>query len=244
MSKGNWYSVRGTVVLMLIIFWPVGLYGLWKSGRFSKSSKMALSGLPILIMLVSHLLPSMLSNHRADSGQLAELSNPQRSADAFVIGFAADGSKKLDTEHALDHYRFYRFAADYDFGETPPAAITVSGSGRSASKTYLTQAVHTSAMESPSPSWREIVYYLYIISLILSGLLSLGVIEKMLSPSGIRRKLGVTTIVFVGLAICFGCLSGSRLVLDNATEKTLEVRINGKKTAVLPPSTYLEERIG
>ena len=48
-----WYENKSTVILWLILFFPVGLYGLWKSSRFSKNTRWIITGFFIVFLLIS-----------------------------------------------------------------------------------------------------------------------------------------------------------------------------------------------
>ncbi|SCY76926.1 hypothetical protein [Desulfoluna spongiiphila] len=56
-SDTNWYNQDWKVILLLIFFFPLGLYGLWKSPHFKKPTKII-----IFITYFIGLLGSMLSN--------------------------------------------------------------------------------------------------------------------------------------------------------------------------------------
>ena len=38
-AKNKWYDKKALVIILLIIFFPVGLYALWKNNKFSMISK-------------------------------------------------------------------------------------------------------------------------------------------------------------------------------------------------------------
>ena len=47
--KPKWYDKKGLVLVLCIIVWPVGLFGLWKSNVFSKVGKI---GVTLMVLLV------------------------------------------------------------------------------------------------------------------------------------------------------------------------------------------------
>lgn len=52
--KLKWYDRRCLIILLLIVFWPLGIYGLLKSGRFTRKVKLAVTitiGSAIVILL-------------------------------------------------------------------------------------------------------------------------------------------------------------------------------------------------
>jgi len=52
MRKTGWYNSRMLVVLLLVLFWPIGLYGLWRSYRFSWLAKLLLTAVPLLFLAI------------------------------------------------------------------------------------------------------------------------------------------------------------------------------------------------
>jgi hypothetical protein len=50
--KPKWYDKKGVVLLLCIIVWPVGLFGLWKSNVFSKGWKAGVT----LVMLLAFIM--------------------------------------------------------------------------------------------------------------------------------------------------------------------------------------------
>lgn len=54
-QKPRWYDKKGTVILFLIIFSPLGFYGMWKNKQFSTKTKLIILGLFTLVILISIL---------------------------------------------------------------------------------------------------------------------------------------------------------------------------------------------
>lgn len=51
-EKRNWYDNKTLIVVLLILFFPVGLYALWKNRDFSKNAKWAITaGVAFLVIL-------------------------------------------------------------------------------------------------------------------------------------------------------------------------------------------------
>jgi len=70
-QKPGWYENKAAVILWLVLFFPVGLYGIWKSSQFSDKTKWIVTGcLGVLIVIAS------LSDDKKHRG---ELSNGSRS---------------------------------------------------------------------------------------------------------------------------------------------------------------------
>lgn len=51
--KKPWYEYKELVVLLLILFFPIGLYGIWKNSQFSKKTKWIVTGLFGFFVLAS-----------------------------------------------------------------------------------------------------------------------------------------------------------------------------------------------
>lgn len=48
----RWYDKKGTIILLCILFFPVGLYGLWKNESISKGWKVGVTSLFAFIIIV------------------------------------------------------------------------------------------------------------------------------------------------------------------------------------------------
>lgn len=51
-SKLKWYDNKTTVIVLLFLFFPVGLFALWKSGSFSKVAKWGLTALFAFLVIL------------------------------------------------------------------------------------------------------------------------------------------------------------------------------------------------
>lgn len=75
----KWYDNKVLVVLLCVIFFPVGLYGLWKNSEFSKSIKIGLTGIVAVFFLMTinndgtkdKIGGGMNENHNAPSEERA-----------------------------------------------------------------------------------------------------------------------------------------------------------------------------
>ena len=54
--KTNWYDKKWVVIVLIIIFFPIGLYGLWKNKDFSKGVKIGITVPIILYFLISIII--------------------------------------------------------------------------------------------------------------------------------------------------------------------------------------------
>ncbi|MHC4800319.1 MAG: hypothetical protein ACYTF1_27065, partial [Planctomycetota bacterium] len=52
-AKPRWYDRNAIVILLLVIFFPVGLYALWKNRHYSKKMKVIVTGCVALLLLIS-----------------------------------------------------------------------------------------------------------------------------------------------------------------------------------------------
>ena len=50
--KSKWYDNKGTVFLLLFVFFPAGLYALWKNSKFSMISKVVLTAIVIILIVI------------------------------------------------------------------------------------------------------------------------------------------------------------------------------------------------
>jgi predicted RNA-binding Zn-ribbon protein involved in translation (DUF1610 family) len=51
----RWYDNRFMVIFALLFFLPVGLYGLWKSGKFSSNTKWILVSVVLTLMIIGFI---------------------------------------------------------------------------------------------------------------------------------------------------------------------------------------------
>jgi len=267
MRAARWYNSRLLVVLLLLLVWPVGIYGLWKSYRFSWFAKLVLTIAPVFLLLAfAHGVPFSIPGHKTvpvrdtqptvhtlgESGNQplsGELSDARMAQRQFVIGFDVDASKKISEEDAGGHYRLCRYSANYGFDDSAPSSVSVSGGAESDSRTELSRAIFTHSAQSSLFSWRGVAAVVYVVFLILSCIvIPVAILEIMKSHSKGMFSRDLTIWAFlivpiVSLTILFGYISGRKIIIDNATEKSLLVRIDGKEVAFLPPLTFVQERV-
>lgn len=263
MRRTYWYNSRMLVVLLLLLVWPIGLYGLWRSYRFSRLAKtvwLLISVIPLLVL--AHYSPYSIPGRwpitNRDSKPAAfdlgdsknellslQLSAARMAQRQFLVGFDVDASKKITAADAGGQYRLCRYRAYYGFDESAPSSITVSGGGESDARTELSRTIPTYPVQDSSFSWRGLAVVFYVIFFILSCIVILVTIRD-LSKSHSKEDV-LIHLLFCALAIIpaalFGYVSGRNIVIDNATEKTVEVLIDGKKVALLPPLTFAQQRV-
>jgi len=86
-TKPKWYDKKGMVAVLCVIFWPVGLYGLWKSNVFSKKWKVG--GTLIVLMGLMMILS-------AGGNKSKEISSPQPSVTSAPAAKASKASYRSD----------------------------------------------------------------------------------------------------------------------------------------------------
>jgi FtsH-binding integral membrane protein len=55
-TKKNWYENKNIVIALLVFFFPVGLYGMWKNKEFSDKSKWIISACFGVLIVVGGIL--------------------------------------------------------------------------------------------------------------------------------------------------------------------------------------------
>lgn len=89
-QKPGWYENKAAVILWLVLFFPVGLYGIWKSSQFSDKTKWIVTGcLGVLIVIAG------LSDDKKHRG---ELSNEIRSQSVQSVATTSSPSKPRSVE--------------------------------------------------------------------------------------------------------------------------------------------------
>ena len=51
MENLKWHQKPSGVIILLILFWPVGLYLMWKNGMWSKNTRYAISAVCVILTL-------------------------------------------------------------------------------------------------------------------------------------------------------------------------------------------------
>lgn len=89
-QKPGWYENKAAVILWLVLFFPVGLYGIWKSSQFSDKTKWIVTGcFGVLIVIAG------LSDDKKHRG---ELSNEIRSQSVQSVATTSSPSKPRSVE--------------------------------------------------------------------------------------------------------------------------------------------------
>lgn len=74
-----WYENKSAVILWLIFFFPVGLYGIWKSSQFLNTTKWIVTGCFMVLMIISG------ASDKKNRGELLKQSSSQSSQSASTI---------------------------------------------------------------------------------------------------------------------------------------------------------------
>ena len=75
-SSEKWYSKKWLVILLCVLFFPVGLFGLWKSDSFSKAIKI------IITIVIGMAIIVQISNNLDTANQSTATTNESSSGDS------------------------------------------------------------------------------------------------------------------------------------------------------------------
>ncbi len=102
-QETKWYDKKGLVAVLCVVFWPVGLYGLWKSNVFPKSWKI---GGTLLILLAFIMIVNAAGKKSGDSPTLRQesASAPASSASQASSGYQSDpsGQQSLSVQQIFE----------------------------------------------------------------------------------------------------------------------------------------------
>jgi len=163
----------------------------------------------------------------------------------FVLGYSCVGFHRIRLSDKTQNYRIASFRSLWDFDEKPPTSVRVSGGGEVTRK-YIYRGVETERQrvkQTPLRSLANGVFVLLVVPSLLGALIFLLCTIFFIGQKEFLR-------MFLCFAICcvvlFGLSSyaGSKFYIDNATDKTLEVRIDGKFNTVINPKSFFKRRIG
>lgn len=103
-----WYNKTWLVILLCLLFFPVGLYALWKNENFSKGVKIGVTAL-ILILVIANIASKTGKKDAATASTTAETSSTSSPAAAAepakkaewteVYTFKGNGMKKSPVFH-------------------------------------------------------------------------------------------------------------------------------------------------
>jgi hypothetical protein len=243
MRRKHWYDSRLLVIMLLFLVWPIGVYGILRCRQFRFSSRMLLILLGTAA-LGAIFLPVWQRYHLPTGGaaQPVALGAPATGSAGFLQGFVASAPDLL--AEASSNCRLCRYRVDYGIDKEPPSSITISNSSDRTTRTIVVRVNSTKNIGSGWLSLGGVVHILYIAVLVLWGLVVVVILGDN-EFSGIGKFGLFLCVFFIGLCIASipGYLSGSRLVIDNATAQTLTVRLGAWETFDLPPSSYRIERV-
>jgi hypothetical protein len=60
----KWYDKTWLIVLLCLLFWPVGIYGLWKSDVHSQGMKIGLTVL-VVVMTIAYIVAQVMDTSSA-----------------------------------------------------------------------------------------------------------------------------------------------------------------------------------
>lgn len=85
-SSEKWYSKQWLVILLCVLFFPVGLYGLWKSDSFSKAVK-------IIITIIIGLATIVQISNKLDTADQSTAVSQQDSGNDSTASASGDQAK-------------------------------------------------------------------------------------------------------------------------------------------------------
>jgi len=110
-DKCNWYDHKTVVIILLILFFPVGLFAMWKNKGFLNKTKITVSAVFAFLMIIG-LIPKNFVTPEAKSYQVikrSDFSFPGRSRLNFIL-LAPEATSYTEFAHtamkaALDKQR-------------------------------------------------------------------------------------------------------------------------------------------
>ena len=106
-KESKWYDKKALVIILLVIFFPVGLYALWKSNRFSKMSKGIITAVVIAILLIFGFMDEQ--EEKTIQGQqktVEKKSNIRASLDDFKMAIPLLSQRKMEITERTDRLEY------------------------------------------------------------------------------------------------------------------------------------------
>jgi len=98
-AKVKWYDNRGLVIVLLIVFFPVGIYALWKNYRFSTITKSIITAVFAFGLIFTFIAEQQAKDTISDANQLWESGNKivavQKYKDVIESNITAIDSREL-----------------------------------------------------------------------------------------------------------------------------------------------------
>jgi hypothetical protein len=150
--------------------------------------------------------------------------------------------------------RCLRCQTGHRYGDSAPQTITVIQNGPREDHSFVSNRRATVRHDLPGIPWRQIMLYAYPASIGMMGVY----LVFALSPRGEtffqdhfwrsvwwhRHAFSLAFAVLFLLPLVLAYNAGSRLVVDNATDWDVEVRVDGVSLGTLPGGHFLETRAG
>ena len=106
-KESKWYDKKALVIILLVIFFPVGLYALWKSNRFSKMSKGIITAVVIAILLIFGFMDEQEEKTIQDQQKTVEKkSNIRASLDDFKMAIPLLSQRKMEITKRTDRLEY------------------------------------------------------------------------------------------------------------------------------------------
>src|ERR1039458_5491902 len=99
----KWYDNSGLVVLLCVLFFPVGLYGLWKSPKFSKGLRAGITAV-IAIFIIIAIASSDDEKNKTVNDSTTKTSEKETLPDV-VVNSSFDGSVSQVKEYLKNNLK-------------------------------------------------------------------------------------------------------------------------------------------
>lgn len=180
-DQAKWYDNKLVVYLLIILFFPVGLYALWKNNQISKPVKWVVTGvLAFFVIAVYNADPADATSNEStevQEKQETKLSEaPKKPNELVLIKGNGDKKSKVFTISGDEVTMFYNFESDEDMGML---AVYVVPEGENVMETGGFPELTLQGSEKGETNLSHLSdgnYYLNIVS--ANGSWGLAVVEK------------------------------------------------------------------
>ena len=105
-AKTNWYDKKALVIILLVIFFPVGLYALWKSNRFSKMSKGIITAVIVILLIFGFMDEQEEKTIQDQQKTVEKKSNIRASLDDFKMAIPLLSQRKMKNTERTDRLEY------------------------------------------------------------------------------------------------------------------------------------------
>lgn len=65
-QEKKWYQKTEWIYLLVFLFWPIGLYLLWKSKEIPKKNKLLITGIFLVLLVIGLIMDGEKMFHKVD----------------------------------------------------------------------------------------------------------------------------------------------------------------------------------